>query len=153
ADLIQIISAVGLEGSGNVAAIKAWKDLSSNDATALITIFEAIDSANDLSANWLRSAIETIVSRELARGATLPVADLENFLRNRSHNPLARRLAFELITRNDPARTETLVAGMINDPASELRREAVERELARADRLQTDGKAGDAKKIYTQLLT
>src|SRR6187399_2676751 len=69
-ELISIISAVGSEGNGNVAAAKAWQDLSSRNVDALFPILEALDSANDLAANWLRSAIETIVSRELAGKGT-----------------------------------------------------------------------------------
>jgi len=99
---------------------------------------EALDSANDLAANWLRSAIETIVSRELAGKATpanLPADALQSFVLNPSHQAQARRLAYELIARVDPMRAEKLLAGMINDPGSELRRDAVGRALEKAARL------------------
>ncbi len=148
AELIRGLVAVGPEGSGNAAAAKAWKGLAARDATALLPILEALDSANEFAANWLRSALETIVSRELAAGRTLPVDALEKFLLDTSHLPPGRRLSFELIAKVDSGRAERLLAGMQNDPGSELRREAVGRELAKASQL-----LGEARAVYAGLLT
>jgi hypothetical protein len=153
-ELIRVISAVGAEGRGNVAAAKAWQDLSSRNVDTLLPILEALDSANDLAANWLRSAIETIVSRELAGTSKgVPTGALESFVLNTSHQAQARRLAYELIARVDSVRAEKLLAGMINDPGSELRRDAVGRALEKAALFLADGKTEEARKSYRQLLT
>ena len=117
ADWIRVISAVGGEGSGNAAAAKAWRELAARDVGAVLPILEGLESANELAANWLRSALETIVSREAAAGKTAPAEALEKFVLNQSHPPQARRLAFELMAKADPARSEKLLPGMINDPA------------------------------------
>lgn len=153
AALIQTIAAVGSEGSGNVAAGAAWRELAKRDLGALLPILNAMDSANELAANWLRSAVETMVNRELASGRALPVEGLEQFVLDRAHQSQARRLAFELIAQADPARSEKLLAGMINDPGSELRREAVGRELGRAGKLLAEGKTAEGKGLYQRLLT
>ncbi len=153
AALIGIISAVGPEGSGNVAASKAWKELAAQDVKAVAAILSSLDHANDFAVNWLRSAIETIVARELSHGGALPAADLEKFVLDRSHQPHARRLAFELLGKAEPGRCEKLLPGMIDDPSSELRREAVARQLVAAGRLEADGKSAEARQAYQQLLT
>lgn len=62
-----------------------------------------MDDANDLAANYLRSAVDAIADRELAAGRKLPQSDLEKFLAEKQHNPRARRLAYELIARVSPA--------------------------------------------------
>ncbi len=152
-ELIAVISAVGAEGNGNIAAAKAWHDLSSRKVDTLLPILEALDSANELAANWLRSALETIVSRELAAKGSLPVIPLESFVLNKSHQAQARRLAYELIARADPPRAEKLLSEMINDPGSELRRDAVGGVLGKAALFLTAGKTNEARKSYSQLLT
>ena len=151
--LIRTISAVGPEGSGNVAAATAWRELARQDLNALLPILESMDLANDLAANWLRSAVETMVNRELANGRALPVNALEQFVLNRAHQPRARRLAFELIARAEPERSEKMLPAMINDPGSELRREAVARELEQAGKLLAEGKTAEGKDLYQRLLT
>jgi len=121
ANSLKTICAVGAEGKGNAAAAKAWQSLSKASADELPVILAAMDGANPLAANWLRAAVDTIAARE----KKLPVAALQKFLADKSHNPRARRLAFELIRGADANLAAKLIPGMINDPSVELRREAV----------------------------
>ncbi len=51
---------------------------------------------------------------------------------DRSQPPRGRRLAYELLLRVDPAAEDRLVPQMLDDPARELRRDAVERVIAEA---------------------
>ncbi len=153
ADLLRAISSVGAEGSGNVVASAAWRELATQPVSAILPILTSLDSANEIAANWLRSAIETIVSRNLARGERLPADALETFLADKSHHPKARRLAYELLAKADPARAEKLLPGFIDDSGSELRRDAVALELQRAAQLLANGNAADAKALYQRLIT
>lgn len=102
AEPLRIIRAVGPEGRGNREASAAWKKLAESKAVMLLPILEAMDGANDYALNWLRAAFDAIASRELSSGAKLPLPELGKFLLDTRHNPRARRLAFELIGRNDP---------------------------------------------------
>ena len=150
---IKAITAIGPEGRGNSEATAAFKKLSASDVSALPSILTALNGTNDLAATWLRSAVESIASRELAAGHALPVAELEKFLARTSNSARARRLAFELIDQVDHAKAEKLIAGMVNDPGSELRRDAVGRVMARAAKLLAEGKKPEAKATYQELLT
>ncbi|MBT6851958.1 MAG: hypothetical protein HOA16_12275 [Opitutae bacterium] len=50
---------------------------------------------------------------------------MNDFLANTKHIPASRRLAFELIQKASPKRAAKLIPGFIDDPAPELRRDAV----------------------------
>ncbi len=146
---IKSIRAVGTEGRGNAEASAAWQDLAKADAKALIDILVAMDGANPIALNWLRSAVDTIAARELAAGQKLPVAALERFLDKKSHEPRARRLAYELIAQADSARGEALIGRMLDDPSTELRRDAVARVISDAKRLQDEKKNDQAIARYS----
>ena len=92
---IAVIQAVGAEGSGNAEAAVAFRSLSHARASALLPLLRAIEPSNRIARNWLRSAVEVIVERELAEKKPLPFADLKTFLSDRTQAPEARRLAFE----------------------------------------------------------
>ena len=152
ADNLKTIRAVGPEGSGNEAAAKVWPQIAASGSVALTEILAAMDGANDIAANWLRAAVDTIVSRELKSGAKLPVAALRTFLLDTKHHPRARRLAYELIVRAEPSEAGRLLAGMLNDPSNELRRDAVQRLMNQAKEL-AEKDATKASASYLQSLT
>ena len=77
---ITAIQAVGAEGSGNAEAAVAFRSLSQARASALLPLLRAIEPSNRIARNWLRSAVEVIVERELAEKKPLPFADLKTFL-------------------------------------------------------------------------
>lgn len=123
---MKVLRAVESEGKGNASASAAFKEVASAPVSVLPGILEAMDGANDYALNWLRSAVEAIEQRGRTSGAKLPVAELESFLKTTRHHPRARRLAYELIQRADPQRASRLLPGFVNDPANELRRDAVQ---------------------------
>ena len=86
---LRTIRAVGPEGQGNAAASALWKKLAAGDATIIPEILAAMDGANDLSANWLRAAIDAIAERQQRSGGKLPLLELGNFLLDARHNPSA----------------------------------------------------------------
>ena len=134
-DSINMIRSVGAEGKGNAQAAKAWKELTKADATTLPQILTAMKGVSPVAANWLRSAVDTIASGS----KDLPVTELINFIKDHQQAPRARRLAFELIQSAHPNQAEKLIPGLINDPSTELRREAVAKVMEEGTR-QKDAK-------------
>ena len=57
----------------------------------------ALDGANPVAANWIRSALDAVVERAKAGKQSLPIAQLSDYLNDIKHAPAGRRLAFELI--------------------------------------------------------
>lgn len=150
---IAAIRQVGGEGKGNVQAATAWQSLAKGGAPTLVPLLAAMDDANDLAANYLRSAVDAIVDRELAAKRALPQADLEKFLADTKHNPRARRLAYELIARVSPATGEKLLPTFLNDPSVELRRDAVQRLIDAADKALAAQDKAAATKEFSNALT
>ncbi len=152
-DIAKIQSVEGL-GAGHAAALQAVQQLQQQDAEALMPILQALETANPLAANWLRNAFETIAARTEAQGAELPVAQLLDFLEDRSKRPRSRRLAFEWIRRVDPEQASKLIPGFLNDPSDELRREAVARLLEQAEHIaQQEKTSPDRQQVLQQALT
>jgi hypothetical protein len=149
-ELVKPIKAVGREGAGNAEAAAAWKELSRCGVDALVPLLAAMDGASPTAANWLRSAVDAIVERETAAGRPLPVRNLEAFLRDTRHAGRARRLAYELICRIDPAAPDRLLPTFLTDPGPELRYEAVAVALTNAKALPND--STDAKGQLLRLL-
>lgn len=152
AEPIQIIRAVGPEGRGNAEAAVAWQKLAAAEADDLSTILSAMDGANELALNWLRAAVDAIAAREQAAGRKLPVANLEKFVLDTKHHPRSRRLAYELIARSDAGHAQSLIAGLRDDPSTELRRDAVQRLVGEAAALGKAGKTNDAVTKYQTAL-
>ena len=143
---------VGPEGRGNVEAAKAWRELANRGGADLPVVLEAMNGANDLARNWLRAAAESIVARETAAGRSLPVPELESFLTRPANDPRARRFAYDLIARADAPRAEKLITGMLDDPATELRRDAVQRVIDEAAASRAGQNTNDARVRYQTAL-
>ncbi len=150
---IRAICAVEAEGKGNAQAAQAWQTLTQAEATRLPEILTAMAGTNDLAANWLRAAVETIADRELKSGKQLPVLELGQFLLDTAHSSRARRLAFELIARVDPLTSERLLVGMIHDPSPELRRDAVQKIIDQAGHSLSESNRPAATLLFEQSLT
>jgi len=146
---LQTLRSVGPEGRDNAQATAAWQQLARSDARVLPDILGAMDDASPVALNWLRSAVDVIAARELAAGKSLPVATLEKFLAKKSHHPRARRLAYELIAQAEPERAQKLIAGMLDDPSTELRRDAVERVLVEARQMSKSARKDESLIQYS----
>jgi hypothetical protein len=115
------LRAVAPQGAGHAEAIAAAKSISQASAADLPQILAAMDGANEIATNWLRVAAEAVAQR----GGKLPVADLEKFLADTKRSPRGRRLAYELIATVDPNAESRLIPTLLDDPSTELRRDAV----------------------------
>jgi hypothetical protein len=150
--LLKPLKAVGPEGAGNTQAARAWEELARADAAQLPAILAGLDDAGPLAANWIRTAADAVAQRHLQRGDKLPTAELERFVLDRRHAPRARRLAYEWLLRVDPAAPQRLLAGMLNDPSLELRRDAVARRIDEAAAHQQAQQRDRAVAVYQEAL-
>ncbi|MBX3437174.1 MAG: hypothetical protein KF861_06770 [Planctomycetaceae bacterium] len=151
-ELLQQIKSVGPQGEGHRAAQRALRELMQADAAALLPILEACDDANPLAMNWLRGAFETLADRTLASGGELPGTELEAFVRDRSHAPRGRRLAYDWLCKVDPSAPDRLIPGMLDDPSEELRRDAVARLIAAAEQAAKGGEGDAATQSWRKAL-
>jgi hypothetical protein len=149
---LETIRAIGPEGQGNAAASAAWKELGGGSASMLVPILEGMNGANDYSLNWLRSAFDAIVSRELQHGKQLPLPELGKFLLDTRHHPRARSLVFDLLSDVDSDTTTKLLAGMLNDPSMDIRRVAIEQLMQQTDRTLAAGNKAGAAILLQQAL-
>jgi hypothetical protein len=125
AALLPPILQLGPEGAHNPEAAAALAALSKAPASEIPRILAAINQANEISANYLRSAIDTITQRALSSQTPLPSDPIRAFLRDPQNHPRARRLAYELLAKIAPAEAAALLPSFADDPSTELRYDAV----------------------------
>jgi hypothetical protein len=130
-DALAKLRAVGREGSGHDPARQAWRQLAAQPAEMLPSILAGLDDASPLAANWIRSAYETALDRALKSGPIAP-APFEEFLKDTRHGGIGRRLAYETLVRLDPKTPGLWLPKLLDDPGSELRRDAVDVVLKKA---------------------
>ena len=153
AGLLTRIKAVGKEGASNPEAANAWRELVRLGPDALPDILAALNEAEPIAANWLRSAVDTIAERTLADKKRLPVASLEAFVRDTRNAGRPRRLAYEWLIRGDATAPDRLLPGMIHDSGAELRRDAIARAYQDACRLRDKGDKDKAGNVLRDLFT
>lgn len=157
-EALAAVKAVQPNGVGNASAVKAMKTLNSATIDQVPEILEAMDGANQISLNWLRSAVISVVGR----GGELPRDNLHAFFNETSHSAMGRLLAFDLLTNGMPELAESMIPKLIDDPSMPLRYKAISALIESADRLlDTDpsaaigklgfalSKARDVKQIQT----
>ena len=131
-----LLATVRKAGPGNAAqkeALAAYGALTKQNASEIPRLLKGLDGANPIAANWIRSAVDSIVERTLATEGKLPLAELETFLADRTHDPKGRRFAYELIVNTEPSAAQRWLPKMLDDPSMELRRDAVARVLDEAE--------------------
>lgn len=149
---IAAIQAVGPRGAGHEAAVDAVRELQAADASALVEILNALNTANPLAANWLRSAFESIADRTLETGSEFPVDDVFAYFNNRENNPLSRRLAYEWLLKVDPQLESQVIPEALDDPSGEMRRDAVARLIEIAAEFRGNEQTEQAIATYQQAL-
>ena len=114
---LKVINSVGKGGAGNAEAAKAWAELVKAGPEALLPILNAIDDRNPTAANWLRTAIDAIAEKQAADGAKFGEDALGIFIRERKNSPAARSVAFEVLEKQEPVRSDVFLVGFLNDPS------------------------------------
>jgi hypothetical protein len=145
---LQTLRAVGKEGAGNAAATAAWKAVSQAEAKQLPELLKAMNGANPLAENWLRTAISAVCQQA---GNDLPLAALEQVLKDGANGSATRTLAFDLIRAADPTLAERITPQLLEDSSAELRRYPVARLTEAGDKALTSDK-NEAAGLYTQAL-
>ena len=93
----------------------------------IVPCLAAFADATPAGGNWLRSSLERAVDRT---GDSLSVDTLIAVVTDRKQSARVRTLAFSWLKDRNPSQAEGLLDGMLDDPALDLRREAVEKQLA-----------------------
>lgn len=145
------IRSVSREGEGNEKAAAAWKAVTEADAAALPEVLAAMNGANPLAENWLRTAVGVIADRALEQ-KTLPVKAVQAFLHDTKNSPTARVVAFDLLQRAEPELAEKLTPGLLEDPSSELRRHPVAKLIETGDEALAQDKKEAAVATYQQAM-
>lgn len=146
------LRAVGPEAAGHRPAAEAWEQVAAQDAARLPAILAGMDGAGPLAVNWIATAAQAVAQRQLQQGGELPAADLERFVLDRSHSPRGRRLAYELLLGIDPKTEQRLLPAMLDDPSTELRRDAVAQLVEQALAAEQAGNKEEAISIFRRAL-
>jgi len=102
----------------------------------ILPCLPAFTAATPAGANWLRSSLDRAVERA---GAALSADELAGVVTDRQRPARVRSLAFGWLRDRAEPRADGLLDGMLDDPALELRRAAVEKRLAAAAALEEPG--------------
>ena len=138
AKALEAIRGVESNGIGHQSAVQAMKTLNAATADQLPAILNAMDGANQLSTNWLRSAVVSIVGRS----KDLPRKSIEEYFNDESHSAMGRLLAFELLTSGDDELADQIIPTLIDDPSLPLRHKAVSALVESAESLVESDPAG-----------
>lgn len=144
------VAAVRNGGFGHEAAMEGWKVLGDTDVKSVPLILAAVQTEQPIAANWLRSAVDQILDRQMKAGKPLPLDRLEMIVFDDAYAPRARRMAYEWLRRADETAEARVIPKMLNDSSLEMRRDAVARALSEAEEL---GKGAEAVVRYRELLT
>ena len=121
-ELINALTKVDSKGTGNEQAVQAWPAVKKLNASSIPKLLEAMNQANDLGDNWIRSAISELMDRE---GSGFPEDRILSFLKNDGNTGSSRKLAFEIIREKKPGLAKDLTPKFIDDREPSLRRLAV----------------------------
>ena len=144
------INGVSNAGVGHRETISAWQIVGKQSADSLPVILKSIDETKPLGANWIRGAVDQIAERALQNGRVLPTKQLERIVFDASYAPRARRLAYEWLVRVDAAAEGRIIPKMLNDSSLEMRRDAVDLVMSKAENAASDDAA---KEHYRTALT
>lgn len=141
------IAQTGPQAAGSAAARKACDALSQRGVEVLPRLLAAMETDNPVAANWVRSAFETIVNRELARAnESFPVEVMRAYVRDPKHAPRVRRLALAVCDSVEPEFSKKTIPRLLDDP--EFREDAVEMALAAGQQALDGGDSETAREEF-----
>lgn len=158
------VSAANMEASAQTPASKALaelrtvavpqrsdllKQLQSDPSAKLSDVVEAMATADPVQKNLYLGVAQTILDRSPKSGD----AELMAIVANKQLDAAARYWAFTVLTRGDAKKREAMLQGMLEDPALELRYEAVK--LAQSEVKALKEKSAEPAKLkeaYRKLL-
>jgi len=151
-DSLRAINSVKREGEGNEAASAAWQNLVQTGPSALLPIIKATGKGGEVADNWLRLAAGAIADHATQKHVALPMVELETYVRDTSHAPSGRLIAFDLVRQSDPAKADAIEPSLLHDPSQELRRGAVQGLIKEGKKAIADKNEASAKTIFHKAL-
>ncbi|QEG22579.1 hypothetical protein [Mariniblastus fucicola] len=127
---LETVNRVGLHGVGHADAVESMKILNSISASQIPVLLKGMDGSNQISANWIRGAIQKAASRY---ANDLPADSITTYFEDQSNDPQGRWLAWNLLCRTQPefrVRTTDMLA---TDPSMPLREIGVAKLIADAE--------------------
>jgi len=129
------------QGRGTSEGRAAWERIVAGGPGLLTVLLKAMDTGDIVAANWLRTAFDQIVDKEIqAGGKGIDVDGLMRFAKDGKHQGRARRVALDLVEKLKPGTSAKLFPNWLDDP--EFRFEAVALTLEEAKKSAKE----DAKK-------
>ena len=107
--LIEALVKVGAKGKGNEEAVRSWPAVRKLNASSVPSFLEAMNKANDLGDNWIRSAISEILDRDQAG---FPEKEILAFLKADQNTGSSRKFAFEIIPEYKPKLAQSLAPSL-----------------------------------------
>ena len=151
-DQLQAIAKTGPQGAGSAAAREARSSLARHGVEILPRLLAAMDTPNNVAANWYRTIYEDIIARESAKPQPqFPVAELKAFLTDAKRQGKARRLVFALIERLEPQFPDAWIPTLLDDP--EFRSDAVARTIKAGDAAVAAKDQSLAKDLFKRAFT
>ena len=147
-ELIDALTKVGAKGAGNEKAVQAWPAVQTLNASSVPKLLKAMNKANDLGDNWIRSAISEILGRDKT---DFPDKQILAYLKDDQNTGSSRKLAFEIILKHKPNIAQSLTPKFIDDREPTLRRLAVERLLESARK--AEKKPEKANALFEKVLS
>jgi hypothetical protein len=147
-ELIDALTKIGAKGTGNEQAVRAWPAVQKLNVSSVPNLLEAMNKANDLGDNWIRSAISEILDRDKTG---FPDKQILAYLKDDENTGSSRKLAFEIIREHKPKIAQTLTPKFIDDREPTLRRLAVEKLLESARKAEKN--PDEAKALFEKVLS
>jgi hypothetical protein len=143
---VATVKSIGLNGDGNVDAVKAMEVLNRSTAQQIPALLEAMDGTTPISANWIRGAIQSA-----SRSGEFPLAEVKSYFGDTSKSHLGRLQAFEMLAAADTTFAENTIPTLLNDPSLPLRLKAVENLIEQATAIEDEKDATRLAKLNEAL--
>ncbi len=140
------IRSVKPAGEGHVELKAAAGRLSQLPSSQVVLVLDSMTGASPLAENWLR-----VIAGSVADNGPFQKEQLTEYLKDRTRDPDARFLAFQILTVRDPESLPSLIEGAQTDPSLPLRHLAISRLIDRA-KAETEAKDNDAAMQTYQLV-
>jgi len=137
--------------TATVAQRPGWlKQLQSDPSAKLSDVVEAMATSDPVQKNLYLGVAQTILDRNSKNGES----DLMAIVANKQLDAAARYWAFTVLTRGDAKKRDAMLQGMLDDPALELRYEAVKLAQSEVKALKEAGtEPAKLKEAYRKLLS